>query len=226
MQTNLPPMSPTPQVKTPRVSNISLRLQNAMSKGMVLDVSAMNPITGIGARTIKLPSKKSGKLGVIGLDIISSNPDTYVAAIRMLEQITGMNYQQFIYRYNQLYTERQLLKQPQQPSVTIQSPLRLVAATVSKPTASKVHSIISRLQEATIKGKVLDVSKMEIDTGRGIKSIKLPGPKSKKIGVVGLNIISNNIDAYIAAIHMLERETGQNYGEYINIYQNEYSRLV
>lgn len=218
----------TQTAKAPRNINILDRLQAATKKGMVLDVSALQP-NGIGSRSTKLPSEKSRKIGVVGLDIISNNPDTYILAINLLEQATGLNYKRFIDEYRRLYMSRQNLEQTKQiikkQAVEMHDQNRLIKSNQESQSRTRTRSLISRLQDATSKGKVLDVSNMDIMTGKNIKSMVLPGNRSRKIGVIGLNIISNNRDKYMAALQILSRETGNNYDEYIRFYNSEISKF-
>jgi len=56
----------------------------ALAPGQVLDVTNFNPLTGTGAKTITAPAGKSTKIGVPGVNIVSSNPQTYAAAIQQI----------------------------------------------------------------------------------------------------------------------------------------------
>ena len=76
--------------------------------------------------------------------------------------------------------------------------------------------LLTRLQEAQKKGKVLDVSNMR-EGGTNIKTIDAPGPGSKKFMVPGLGLVSSNIQNYVTAVNMLPAE----YHKYINIYKQQ-----
>jgi hypothetical protein len=219
---NVPALQPISGEQVEKTINIADRLNKAVQAGKVLDVTNIEA-SGKGTRSIKLPTNKSKKIGVIGLAIVSSDPNQYAAAVRMLERATGQNYQQYVNNYNQVYAQLPAPKPKVTAATKVGSPLRLAAGTTAS-TGSRVQSLSSRLQNATTKGKVLDVSKMNIATGQGVKSINLPGPRSKKIGVAGLNIISNDAQTYAAAIRRLEQETGANYGQFLNTY-NSYINL-
>ena len=87
-------------------------------------------------------------------------------------------------------------------------------ATASPGRAPRVRALADRLAEAQKKGKVLDVSKMDVAKGTGIKMIAAPGANSKKVGVAGLAIVSSNPALYAQAV----RQLGANYEPYIAQY--------
>ena len=80
--------------------------------------------------------------------------------------------------------------------------------------AGRVQDLAKRLAEATAKGKVLDVSKMDLVKGTGAKMAIQPGPNSKKVGVAGLAIVSSDGARYAAAV----RQLGAQYEPYIAQY--------
>ncbi len=84
----------------------------------------------------------------------------------------------------------------------------------SSPRTGRVKAIADRLADAVSKGKVLDVSKMDIVKGTGIKMIAPPGGNSKKVGVAGLAIVSSDAGRYRHAVGLL----GPNYSSYIAKY--------
>ncbi len=86
------------------------------------------------------------------------------------------------------------------------------------PRATRVKDLATRLNEANVKGKVLDVSKMNPAKGTGIKMITKPGPASKKIGVAGLAIVSSEPGLYAHAV----RQLGPQYEQYVN----QYNQLI
>lgn len=52
-------------------------------------------------------------------------------------------------------------------------------------------------------GKVLDVSNMDVNTGKGVRAVPAPKTaKSGKFGTRGIPIISNNIDKYVRALEL------------------------
>lgn len=55
-------------------------------------------------------------------------------------------------------------------------------------------------------GKCLDVSKMNLSNGSGVKSVETPGANSKKYHVQGLAVCSDNLEAYVAAVEPLGPE--------------------
>jgi hypothetical protein len=59
-------------------------------------------------------------------------------------------------------------------------------------------------------GKVLDVSNMDVNTGKGVRTIPKPGPRAKsgKTGTDRVPIISNDINKYVAAIRRAYGEQG------------------
>lgn len=80
-----------------RVQPLAERLQAAREKGKVLDVSNMDPKTGKGIRMIDPPTGRSQKIGVAGLEIVSSNPANFAFAVNQL----GAGYEQFAAQYGQ-----------------------------------------------------------------------------------------------------------------------------
>jgi len=80
--------------------------------------------------------------------------------------------------------------------------------------ASRVRDLAKRLTDAAAKGKVLDVSKMDPVKKTGIKMINPVGASSKKYGVPGLALVSNNPQLYALAV----RELGPEYEGYIAQY--------
>ena len=89
-----------------------------------------------------------------------------------------------------------------------------VGTAVSPGRAPRVRALADRLADATSKGKVLDVSKMDVAKGTGIKMILPPGANSKKVGVPGLAIVSSNPALYAHAI----RQLGPQYEPYVQRY--------
>lgn len=72
--------------------------------------------------------------------------------------------------------------------------------------------------------KVLDVSKFDPLTGKGIKSIKMPGEHSKKIGITGLAIISSDPTNYASVVRSLGLPNGEDFiNAYNEIYQSRQS---
>ncbi len=67
--------------KGPRTS-LSSKIKN-LATGKVIDVSKMNE-DGTGAKTANQPKPSSKKIGVEGLPLVSSNPETYARAISIL----------------------------------------------------------------------------------------------------------------------------------------------
>ena len=67
--------------KGPRTS-LSSKIKN-LAAGKVIDVSKMNE-DGTGAKTANQPKPSSKKIGVEGLPLVSSNPETYARAISIL----------------------------------------------------------------------------------------------------------------------------------------------
>lgn len=94
------------------------------------------------------------------------------------------------------------------------SPAAAAAGRVSPGRAPRVRALADRLADATKKGKVLDVSKMDLAKGTGIKMINPPGANSKKVGVAGLALVSSNAANYAHAV----RNLGANYEGYIQRY--------
>ena len=88
------------------------------------------------------------------------------------------------------------------------------AGGLSPGRAPRVRALADRLADAVKKGKVLDVSKMDVAKGTGIKMINPPGANSKKIGVAGLAIVSSNPTMFAHAV----RQLGVNYEPYIARY--------
>ena len=84
----------------------------------------------------------------------------------------------------------------------------------TSPRAGRVQPLLKRLADARSKGKVLDVSKMDRVKGTGIKMIVRPGPNSKKIGAVGLDIVSSDPGLFAIAV----RQLGAQYEHYIAQY--------
>ena len=82
------------------------------------------------------------------------------------------------------------------------------------PRVTRVKALAERLADANAKGKVLDVSKMNVAKGTGIKMINRPGPNSKKVGVAGLSIVSSDPAMYAHAV----RQLGAQYEPYVNQY--------
>ena len=82
--------------------------------------------------------------------------------------------------------------------------------------APRVQNLASRLAEAQKKGKVLDVSKMDVAKGTGIKMINPPGANSKKIGVQGLAIVSSDPALFAHAV----RQLGGNADQWIAAYNS------
>lgn len=80
-------------------------------------------------------------------------------------------------------------------------------------------ALLERLNSLPQTGFVLDVSSIAPD-GTGIKKMKEPtkGGKSKKVGVEGLKIVSNNYRAYNQAIELL----GPDYSDYSRDYASRY----
>ena len=74
--------------------------------------------------------------------------------------------------------------------------------------------LLKRIDQAANRGRVLDVSWMT-DSYLGIKMITKPGPRSRKIGVEGLPIVSDNIGKYEIIIKAL----GPKYSSYLDIYK-------
>lgn len=86
----------SPRAGSPRRSGKTLmdRLRS-LKAGTVLDASNMDLGKGTGIRTIKKPTERSKKIGVQGLDLVSSDAGKYAAAVRML----GSEYEGYIARY-------------------------------------------------------------------------------------------------------------------------------
>ena len=74
------------------------RVNLAQQSGKVLDVSNMDA-NGKGIRAVNPPTRRSGKIGVSGMPIISNNYPDYSAAMRLL----GPEYQQYADEYARLY---------------------------------------------------------------------------------------------------------------------------
>jgi len=107
-------------------------------------------------------------------------------------------------------------KSPRKRSPGRKSPRR--ARSTSR--VGRVRPLAERLADARSKEKVLDVSKMDLATGTGIKMIAHPGPGSKKVGVVGLEIVSSDPATYAAAVRLL----GAQYEPYVAQYHAASSR--
>ena len=84
----------------------------------------------------------------------------------------------------------------------------------------RVEPLAKRLADARAKGKVLDVSKMDVNKGTGIKMIARPGANSKKVGVEGLEIVSSDPALYAAAV----RQLGANFEPFVGQYQAQAGR--
>jgi hypothetical protein len=71
------------------------------------------------------------------------------------------------------------------------------------------ESIADKIKKL-IPGKVLDVSNIDINTGRGVRTLPAPKTaKSGKFGTLNVPIISNNIDNYVRAIQLAFGEQGE-----------------
>jgi hypothetical protein len=98
-----------------RVKSIAVKLQEArnfvnkagVAEPKVLDVSAYDPMTGKGIKSIKKPGANSKKLGFADLEIISSSPTNYALAVRSLNLPNGESY---INEYNRIFNERENAK--------------------------------------------------------------------------------------------------------------------
>ena len=86
--------------------------------------------------------------------------------------------------------------------------------------AGRVQDLSKRLADAAVKGKVLDVSKMDLAKGTGAKMIANPGPNSKKVGVAGLAIVSSDPARFAAAV----RQLGAQYEPYVAQYNAAVAR--
>lgn len=87
----------SPGARAGRTRPLLQRLQDARAKGKLLDVSNMKP-NGTDIKMIPATlGPASKKVGVPGLEIVSSNPANYAAAVAML----GAGYEGFTARYNQ-----------------------------------------------------------------------------------------------------------------------------
>ena len=74
------------------------------------------------------------------------------------------------------------------------------SASPGRGSAETLADKVKKLQP----GKVVDVSNMDINTGKGARTIPIPKRKnSGKYGASGLGIISNNFDKYVRAIQLV-----------------------
>lgn len=73
---------------------------------------------------------------------------------------------------------------------------------VAKPLLERYNAMLEK-NRAEGKDQVLDVSKVTAD-GRGIRTIKKPGPAAKKVQVGDLRLVSNNEAAYQTALELME----------------------
>ena len=63
--------------------------------------------------------------------------------------------------------------------------------------------IYLRFHQAIQRGRVLDLSRMSLDNGTGIKTVHSPGATSRKIWVQGLPIVSSVIKNYFIVVRHL-----------------------
>lgn len=99
----------------------------------------------------------------------------------------------------------------------------------SKPAKAKkspkkpgVRQTIDKRISGLKPGKVLDVSNMTED-GDKVKPIDVPGEKSKKYGVEGLQIVSSNFENFERAVNSLPDDKYPNKAQYIEAYRNHRS---
>ena len=65
------------------------------------------------------------------------------------------------------------------------------------------NRLLERLATVTGTNKVLDVSRMNLINGAGVKIILIPRQNSRKIGVKGLAVVSNNEERYVKFLDFL-----------------------
>ena len=122
--------SKTAATTTKRKATLADRLA-ALAPGQVLDVTNFNPLTGTGAKTIAAPAGKSTKIGVSGVNVVSSNPQTYAAAIQQI--YSPQDAQKIIRDYNAMIaTPTYRRTSPAQPAA--QSTSQPVYQQVTRPT--------------------------------------------------------------------------------------------
>ncbi len=116
--------------RAPRVKALNTRLADATSKGKVLDVSKLDTTKGTGIKMIARPGPNSKKIGVPGLDIVSSNPALFAHAVRQL----GAQYEPYIQQYNTLVAQKTAivaapLAAPAFPAAPVATPFMTALAT-------------------------------------------------------------------------------------------------
>jgi hypothetical protein len=119
------PRAASPGGRATRVKALATRLADATSKGKVLDVSKYDTAKGTGIKMIARPGPNSKKIGVPGLDIVSSDAGLYAAAVRQL----GAQYEPFINQYNSMVAQKTAVVVPPQmaaPTLPAASPTAAV----------------------------------------------------------------------------------------------------
>ena len=95
--------------RSSRVRALADKLADASAKNKVLDVSNVDLVKGTRIRTIVRPGPQAKKkLGVPGLDIVSSDPARYAHVVRQL----GPQYEPYIERYNALVAQKNAVVLP------------------------------------------------------------------------------------------------------------------
>lgn len=178
----------------------------------------------------------------IGLGVSAADIDAHLARAYTAQNYQGAMKQAFdaeVAQYNAYKAQKDATKAATGgPDVTLDELEYFVselgkATTVAKTTAGspkaagsprgragRVQDLTKRLADATAKGKVLDVSKMDLAKGTGAKMIANPGPNSKKVGVAGLAIVSSDPARFAAAV----RQLGAQYEPYIAQYNAAVAR--
>lgn len=99
------PRGTSPRRRAGRVPDLAKRLQDAKRKGKVLDVSNMDLVKGTGIKLIKTPGEGSKKIGVAGLEIVSSKPEPYASVVQKL----GPQFSRYIDEWNRLYQSKNMV---------------------------------------------------------------------------------------------------------------------
>jgi hypothetical protein len=97
------------------------------------------------------------------------------------------------------------------------------AKTATSPGRGRVRPLVTRLTEVNTKpGMVLDVSKMDLVKGTGVKTTKAPKAGSTKIMVGDLRIVSDNPHTYAAALRQLPASDDIDPEQYIASFNQAY----
>lgn len=219
-----------PAVKKPKVARVvtpvdaatlrqklTLALENARQKGLVLDVSELQA-DGTGTRARKVPVSGAGtKRQVENFPVISNNLHAYQAAMAAF----GPEYTQLAQEFHRLHGAARIVKAAAgSKGAKGKAPRKVKDPSTVQPIAVEAlqAKVVKALNDAQTAGKVLDVSKLLAD-GTGMRAIPRPTPgKGTKRSLEGLDIVSNNYEAFARAINSF----GPEYSPYIQAFLDNF----